>query len=141
MKSLKGQPDKMWAKLKEVHLQKKPGARFNAYDGLFAIRKQENESLTTLMARVVNCTGNPRVFFAVPLPLPTKTRTLIKGMGFMVGFQDCTQGYKIPVRVTGYPWVTTKKYNKSLIYMLAIASQPSASASSSPSISGCTVIA
>jgi len=51
IKPLKGQPEKMWAKLKEVHLQKKPGARFNAYDGLFAIRKQENESLTTLMAR------------------------------------------------------------------------------------------
>ena len=26
IKLLKGQPEKMWAKLKEVHLQKKPGA-------------------------------------------------------------------------------------------------------------------
>jgi hypothetical protein len=51
IRSLKGDPVKMWAKLKEVHLQKKPGARFNAYDTLFAIRKQEDESLTALMGR------------------------------------------------------------------------------------------
>jgi len=45
-------PVKMWAKLAEVHMQKKPGTRFNAYDDLFSIRKQEDESLQTLINRV-----------------------------------------------------------------------------------------
>jgi hypothetical protein len=48
---LKGNPVKMWAKLKEVHLQKKPGAHLNVYDTLFAIWKQEDKSLTALMGR------------------------------------------------------------------------------------------
>ncbi len=42
----------MWAALAAVHLQKRPGARFNAYDDLFSIRKQEDESLQSLMNRV-----------------------------------------------------------------------------------------
>ena len=45
-------PVKMWAALSKVHLQKRPGARFNAYDDLFSIRKQEEESLQSLMNRV-----------------------------------------------------------------------------------------
>ena len=28
-------PCKMWAQLERVHLQRRPGARFNAYDALF----------------------------------------------------------------------------------------------------------
>jgi hypothetical protein len=44
-------PTAMWAKLTSVHLQKKPGTRFNAYDKLFSIRKDDNESLTALMTR------------------------------------------------------------------------------------------
>ena len=43
---------KMWQKLSTIHLQQKPGARFNAYDDLFSIRKQEDESLPVLMNRV-----------------------------------------------------------------------------------------
>jgi len=35
-----------------VHLQKRPGNRFNAYDDLFSIRKEEEESLQTLINRV-----------------------------------------------------------------------------------------
>ena len=42
---------KMWAQLESVHLQRRPGARFNAYD-LFSIRKLPDESLQALMARV-----------------------------------------------------------------------------------------
>ncbi len=45
-------PVKMWDALAAVHLQKRPGARFNAYDDLFSIRKQEDESLQSLMNRV-----------------------------------------------------------------------------------------
>ena len=45
-------PCKMWAQLESVHLQRRPGARFNAYDALFSIRKLPDESLQALMARV-----------------------------------------------------------------------------------------
>jgi hypothetical protein len=45
-------PVKMWAALAAVHLQKRPGAHFNAYDDLFSIRKQEDETLQSLMNRV-----------------------------------------------------------------------------------------
>src|SRR5271156_468840 len=51
IKEVKGDPSAMWQKLEAVHVQKKPGARFNAYDVLFNIRKEENETLTALMAR------------------------------------------------------------------------------------------
>ena len=45
-------PCLMWQKLEAVHLQKRPGARFNAYEVLFDIRKSPDESLTSLMTRV-----------------------------------------------------------------------------------------
>jgi gag-polypeptide of LTR copia-type len=51
VKDLKADPAAMWAKLESVHLQKKPGTRFNAYDNLFSIRKEDNETLPALMAR------------------------------------------------------------------------------------------
>ena len=35
-----------------MHLQQRPGARFNAYDDLFSIRKLEEESLQSLANRV-----------------------------------------------------------------------------------------
>src|SRR5215472_11930750 len=51
VKEVKSDPMQMWKKLESVHLQKKPGARFNAYDNLFNIHKEENESLSAMMAR------------------------------------------------------------------------------------------
>ena len=45
-------PVAMWAILESVHLQKRPGARFNAYDDLFSIQKKEDESLQQLMVRI-----------------------------------------------------------------------------------------
>ena len=45
-------PIRIWATLRDVHMSKKPGARFNAYDDLFSIRKQPNESLQSLCARI-----------------------------------------------------------------------------------------
>src|SRR6266487_6803750 len=51
IKEVKGDPMAMWAKLEGVHLQKKPGTCFNAYEVLFGIRKAEEESLSALMAR------------------------------------------------------------------------------------------
>src|SRR2546422_4624991 len=41
--------------LKDIHLQKRPGTRFNAYDELFSIRKAEDESLQSLINRVEDC--------------------------------------------------------------------------------------
>ena len=51
VKEVKSDPAEMWRKLEGVHLQKKPGACFNAYDILFNIRKEESETLPSLMAR------------------------------------------------------------------------------------------
>ena len=45
-------PIKMWKLLEDAHLSKKPGARFNAYDDLFNIRKQDDESLVVLGVRI-----------------------------------------------------------------------------------------
>ena len=42
-------PIKMW---ELGHLSKKPGARFNAYDDLFNIRKQDDETLVDLGVRI-----------------------------------------------------------------------------------------
>ena len=42
----------MWELLKCRNQSKKPGTHFNAYNDLFSIRKQENESLENLIARV-----------------------------------------------------------------------------------------
>jgi hypothetical protein len=43
---------KMWELLEAAHLSKKPGARFNAYDDLFNIRKQNGKSLVDLGVRI-----------------------------------------------------------------------------------------
>ena len=51
MKEMKGDPTAMWRQLVAIHVQKKPGACFNAYDALFNVCKGETEPLTALMAR------------------------------------------------------------------------------------------
>ncbi len=45
-------PIEMWKLLEAAHLSKKPGARFNAYDDLFSIRKQDDETLVGLGVRI-----------------------------------------------------------------------------------------
>jgi len=45
-------PIQMWKALENAHVSKKPGARFNAYDDLFSIRKDDKESLTDLGVRI-----------------------------------------------------------------------------------------
>ena len=47
----------MWTKLEKLHLDQRPGTRFNAYDDLFSIRKSESESLTAVIARVNNASA------------------------------------------------------------------------------------
>ena len=52
LKGIEGDPVKIWDALSAIHLQKRPGMHFNAYDDLFSIRRQEDESLQTLMNRM-----------------------------------------------------------------------------------------
>ncbi|PPQ90075.1 hypothetical protein CVT25_012024 [Psilocybe cyanescens] len=52
VKAVKDDPIQMWEALKAVHQQKHPGNRFNAYDDLFSIQKEEGENLQTLINRV-----------------------------------------------------------------------------------------
>ncbi|KAF5359894.1 hypothetical protein D9757_015144 [Collybiopsis confluens] len=43
---------KIYLALESVHVSKKPGARFNAYDDLFTISKKEDETLMNISTRV-----------------------------------------------------------------------------------------
>ncbi|KAE9403277.1 hypothetical protein BT96DRAFT_759762, partial [Gymnopus androsaceus JB14] len=49
---IKDDPRAIWITLRDVHQQKKPGTRFNAFDSLFAICLKEDEKLDTLISRV-----------------------------------------------------------------------------------------
>ena len=51
-------PIKMWKLLEAAHLSKRPGARFNAYDDLFSIRKQDDESLVNLGVKIEQAMQN-----------------------------------------------------------------------------------
>ena len=42
-RGIKDDPLKMWDALREVHMQKRHGTRFNAYDDLFLIRKRDED--------------------------------------------------------------------------------------------------
>ncbi|KAF8142559.1 hypothetical protein K438DRAFT_1635273, partial [Mycena galopus ATCC 62051] len=52
VRGMEENPVAMWNALETVHRQKKPGARFAAYNALFAIQKEPDETLTKLMGRV-----------------------------------------------------------------------------------------
>ena len=45
-------PVKMWKALESAHVKHRPGARFNAYNSLFGIRKADDKTLSSLVARV-----------------------------------------------------------------------------------------
>ena len=45
-------PKKMWELLERGNQSKKPGTRFNAYDDLFSVRKQDDEDLESLISRI-----------------------------------------------------------------------------------------
>ncbi|KIM58090.1 hypothetical protein SCLCIDRAFT_84327, partial [Scleroderma citrinum Foug A] len=45
-------PAQIWSTLESIHLQQRPGAHFNAWDDFFSIRKKQDESLTSLIARI-----------------------------------------------------------------------------------------
>ncbi|KAF8183526.1 hypothetical protein K438DRAFT_1550551, partial [Mycena galopus ATCC 62051] len=52
VKGMEENPVAMWQALERVHRQKKPGARFAAYNHLFSIQKLPEETLTQLIGRV-----------------------------------------------------------------------------------------
>src|SRR3954469_22854230 len=52
IEGIENDPVAIWAKLTSIHVQKKPGARFNAYDDFFSIRKCPGKSLTSLISRI-----------------------------------------------------------------------------------------
>jgi len=45
-------PAQIWSTLESIHLQQRPGAHFNAWDNFFSIRKKQDKSLTSLIARI-----------------------------------------------------------------------------------------
>ncbi|TFY53988.1 hypothetical protein EVG20_g9887 [Dentipellis fragilis] len=52
VQSMQDDPVLMWTTLASVHVQKRPGTRFNAYDDFFSICLQDSESLQSLMNRI-----------------------------------------------------------------------------------------
>ncbi|KAA1477901.1 hypothetical protein DENSPDRAFT_845076, partial [Dentipellis sp. KUC8613] len=52
VQTLQDNPVLMWTTLASVHVQKRPGTRFNAYDDFFSIRLGDGESLQSLMNRI-----------------------------------------------------------------------------------------
>ncbi|KAH7922157.1 hypothetical protein BV22DRAFT_1114030 [Leucogyrophana mollusca] len=45
-------PITMWSTLASIHIQERPGTRFNAWDDFFSIRKQDDEALSSLITRI-----------------------------------------------------------------------------------------
>jgi hypothetical protein len=51
-------PVKMWKLLESAHVQKKPGAHYNAYNDLFSITKGDDETLVDMGTRVERAMAN-----------------------------------------------------------------------------------
>lgn len=77
VKEVKSDPASMWKKLEGVHLQKKSGTRFNAYDVLFNIRKEENETLPTLIAHADKAMQDIKVLRPSDFTLDTLDKELL----------------------------------------------------------------
>jgi hypothetical protein len=52
LKGINDDPVLSWKKLEEVHMVKKAGSRFNAWDDLFNIRKKDDETLSSMVTRI-----------------------------------------------------------------------------------------
>ena len=75
----------MWSALEAAHMQKKPGARFNAYNNLFLIQKSDDESLVDLATRIEQAMGNiknlcPRDFSIEKLDDELQCMALIRAL-------------------------------------------------------------
>ncbi|KAF8581770.1 hypothetical protein K439DRAFT_1247172, partial [Ramaria rubella] len=78
-------PEAMWDRLKELHQQQKAGPRFSAYDALFNIRKEENESLTEYTGHVSHAMAHikslcPLHFGLQQLDEELQSMVLIRGL-------------------------------------------------------------
>ena len=78
-------PVAMWTTLEKIHVSKKPGARFNAYDELFSIVKLEEESLQSLGDRVGAAMNNikklhPKSFTIEMLDKKLEAMALIRSL-------------------------------------------------------------
>ena len=51
LEAIRDDPEAMWVKLESVHMQKRPGTRFNTYNALLSLSKLEDESLSSLSTR------------------------------------------------------------------------------------------
>ncbi|KAL7278120.1 hypothetical protein ACG7TL_008091 [Trametes sanguinea] len=51
LEAIRDDPGAMWTKLESVHMQKRPGTRFNTYNALLSLSKADDESLSTLSTR------------------------------------------------------------------------------------------
>lgn len=54
-------PKCMWEALEAIHVQKRPSTRFNAYNSLLSIIKQDTESLPSLTARIEKAMQEVRI--------------------------------------------------------------------------------
>jgi hypothetical protein len=96
-------------------------------------------SITPLLSTlVVMCTGNPQVFFAVPVPVPMETHTHDCGYGFLVGLQESYLQVWWVQTCGRYTKVT--QYIQDQIWLYSIHPFGSSS-SSSPSTSGILITA
>ncbi|TFK18788.1 hypothetical protein FA15DRAFT_728814, partial [Coprinopsis marcescibilis] len=82
---IKDDPCAMWKALEDIFIQKKPGARFNAYDNLFLVRRGKNESLQALINRVDNlmqqiCNVRPKEFNLGALDSELASMALIRAL-------------------------------------------------------------
>ena len=53
LEAIRDDPLAMWAKLESVHMQKRPGTRFNTYNALLSLCKSEDESLSSLSTQAI----------------------------------------------------------------------------------------
>jgi hypothetical protein len=69
-------------------------------------KKTKQEKRRNERAQIVNCTGNPRVFFSLPVPVPVINPYPPGGYRFFCGSAHEYPGIDpLPVPVAGYPWV------------------------------------
>ncbi|PPQ95073.1 hypothetical protein CVT25_002460, partial [Psilocybe cyanescens] len=80
VEAVKDDPIQIWDALKAVHQQKCPGNRFNAYDDLFSIQKEEGENLQTLINRVEQAQLRLKDFDLAKLDEELASLTLIRAL-------------------------------------------------------------
>ncbi|KIJ67269.1 hypothetical protein HYDPIDRAFT_84712, partial [Hydnomerulius pinastri MD-312] len=52
IEAVQDDPVKIWSTLSSIHVQERPGTRFNAWDDFFSIRHRSGDSLSTLIAKI-----------------------------------------------------------------------------------------